>query len=80
MKRRDFITLLGGAAAAGLFSVLAQQPAVPAIGYLRLGSPEPDTVCLAGLRRGLNEGSYVEDRNVEVESACGSGWRLRRKR
>ena len=51
MNRRDFITLLDGAAAAGLLSVLAQQPAVPAIGYLSLGSPESDTVCLAGLRR-----------------------------
>ena len=80
MKRHDFITLLGGAAAAGLLSVLAQQPSVPAIGYLSLGSPESDTVRLAGLRRGLNEGGYVEDRNVEVEFACASGWRLRRKR
>ena len=77
MKRRDFITLLGGAAAAGL---LAQQPSVPAIGYLSLGSPGSDTVRLVGLQRGLNEGGYVEDRNVEVEFACASGWRLRRKR
>ena len=79
MKRRDFITLLGGAPAAGLLSVLAQ-PSVPAIGYLSLGSPESDTVRLAGLRRGLNESGNVEDRNVEVEFACASGWRLRRKR
>jgi len=67
MKRRDFITLLGGATAAGPLSVLAQQPSVPVIGYLSFGSPESDTVRLAGLRCGLNESGYVEDRNVAIE-------------
>jgi len=79
MKRRDFITLLGGAAATRLLSALAQL-SVPAVGYLSLGSPVPDAVRLAGLPRGLNEGGKVEDRNVGVEFASGSGWRLRRKR
>jgi len=74
MKRRHFITLLGGTAAAGSLSVLAQQPSIPAIGYLSLGSPESDTVRRAGLRRGLNEGGYVEDRNVAIEFRAHRLW------
>jgi len=66
MKRREFITLLGGAAAWPAVA-RAQQSAVPVIGYLNNGSPESDASRLTGLRRGLNQTGYVEGRNLVIE-------------
>jgi ABC-type uncharacterized transport system substrate-binding protein len=66
MRRREFITLLGGAAA-WPFAARGQQPAMPVIGYLGLGSPESDASRLTGLRRGLNQAGYVEGRNFVIE-------------
>ena len=60
MRRREFISLLGGGAAAWPLAARAQQTGLPVIGYLNLGSPESDTSRLTGLRRGLNETGYVE--------------------
>ena len=67
MRRRDFITLLGGATMAWPLAARAQQAAIPAIGYLNLGSPESDASRLTGLRRGLSQTGYVEGRNLVIE-------------
>jgi putative tryptophan/tyrosine transport system substrate-binding protein len=67
MRRRAFITLIGGAAAAWPLTARAQQPAIPVIGYLNLGSPESDASRLTGLRQGLNQSGYVEGRNLVIE-------------
>ena len=66
-KRREFIRLLGGAAAAWPVAARAQKSAIPMVGYLNFGSPESHTSRLTGLRRGLNQTGYVEGRNLVIE-------------
>jgi putative ABC transport system substrate-binding protein len=67
IRRRDFITLLGGAAAGLPLAARAQQPARPVVAYLSVNTPEPVGTGVAAFRKGLAEAGFVDGHNVIVE-------------
>jgi putative ABC transport system substrate-binding protein len=67
MRRREFITLLGGAAATWPLTARAQQPALPVVGFIRDGSASTSARYVAAFRKGLNETGTIEGQNVTVE-------------
>jgi putative tryptophan/tyrosine transport system substrate-binding protein len=67
MQRREFITLIGGAAAMWPLAAPAQQPAIPVIGFMNVGTPEANEYLRAAFRQGVTETGYIEGQNVTIE-------------
>src|ERR1700724_1801077 len=76
MKRREFITALGGTVAWPL-AARAQQLAMPVVGFLRADTPAAGAIAVAAFRKGLSETGFVEGRNLAIEFRWGQNDRDR---
>src|SRR6185437_13096633 len=73
IRRREFISLIGGAALAWPIAAGAQQPTMPVVGFLGTASAGPFAHLVTGFRRGLQETGFIEGRNVAIEYRWAEG-------